>query len=90
MTGEADYIIGKAQKRDTLIVSLGSIVFFSTYTGDAWMLDSEDGLALCLARDAARQEYLILETALFALALCLGARKASYRVIPGDWRQGSC
>ena len=51
-----------AQKRDARIVTLGSIVFFSTDTGDAWMLDPEDGLALCLARDGARQEYRILET----------------------------
>ena len=62
MTGEADYIIGKAQKRDARIVTLGSILFFSTDTGDAWMLDPEDGLALCLARDGARQEVMILET----------------------------
>ncbi len=62
MTGEADYIIGKAQKRDARVVTLGSIVFFSTDIGDAWMLDPEEGLALCLARDGARQRYLILET----------------------------
>ncbi len=62
MTGEADYIVGKAQERDARVVTLGSIIFFSTDTGDAWTLDPEDGLALCLARDGARQGYMILET----------------------------
>jgi hypothetical protein len=62
ITGEADYIIRKAQERDARVVTLGNIVFFSTETGDAWMLDPEDGLALCLVSDGARQEYSILET----------------------------
>ena len=62
VTGEADYIIGKAQERDSRVVALGSMVFFSTETGDAWMLDPEDGLALCLARDGAKQDYMIVET----------------------------
>jgi hypothetical protein len=62
ITGEAEYIIRKAQKRDARVVTLGNIAFFSTETADAWMLDPEDGLALCLVRDGARQEYSILET----------------------------
>ena len=62
MTGEADYIIRKAQERDARVVMLGSIAFFSTDTGDAWMLDPEDGLALCLARDGATKDYMIMET----------------------------
>lgn len=62
VTGEAAYIIGKAQKHNARVVSLGSIIFFSTDTGDAWVLDPEDGLAVCLARDGAEQDYTILET----------------------------
>jgi hypothetical protein len=62
MTSEADYIIGKAQERDARLVTLGGIVFFSTDSGDAWMLDPADGLALCLARDGVKQRYMILET----------------------------
>ncbi len=62
VTGEANHIIGKAQEHDARVVTLGSIVFFSTDTGDAWMLDPEDKLALCLARDGAKQDYMILET----------------------------
>ena len=62
VTAEAEYIIGRAQQRDARLVTLGSIVFFSTDTGDAWMLDPEDGLALCLLRDGVKQDYMIAET----------------------------
>ena len=62
VTGEAEYIIRKAQERDSRVVMLGNIAFFSTDTGDAWMLDPEDGLALCLARDGTKQDYTILES----------------------------
>ena len=60
---EADYIIGRAQECDARVVTLGQLVFFSTETGDAWMLDPEDGLALCLARDGVLQDFTIAETA---------------------------
>ena len=59
---EADYIIKKAQVYESLVVSLGGLLFFSTQTGDAWILDIEDSLALCLARDGERQSFSILET----------------------------
>ncbi len=62
IAGEADYIIGKAQERDARVVTLGSIVLFSTNTGDAWMLDSEDGLALCLAQNGEKQNDMVLDT----------------------------
>jgi hypothetical protein len=62
VTGEAEYIIRKAQDRDARVVTLGNIAFFSTDTGDAWMLDHEDNLALCLSRDGVKQDYTILET----------------------------
>src|SRR3990172_8474461 len=35
----------------TRAVKLGQIVFFSTSTGDAWMLDPAERTAACLARD---------------------------------------
>jgi hypothetical protein len=38
-------------------------VFFSTETGDAWMLDPEDHLALRLATDGGRLPIQIVETA---------------------------
>ncbi len=62
VAGEADYIIRKAQEGDARVVTLGNIVFFSTDTGDAWMLDPEDNFALCLLRDGVKQDYTILET----------------------------
>jgi hypothetical protein len=37
-------------------------VFFSTETGDAWMLDPADGLACCLARDGVALHAGIVET----------------------------
>jgi hypothetical protein len=62
INGEADYIIKKAQAHDSRVVGLGGLVFFSTQTGDAWILDPADSLALCLAQDGERQDFSILET----------------------------
>jgi hypothetical protein len=59
---EAEYIIQKAQERDARIVRLGGLVLFSTQSGDAWLLDAEDELALCLARLGERQPFRIIET----------------------------
>ena len=42
---------------------MAKLLFFSTETGDAWMLDPEDGLALCLARAGSRLAVRIVETA---------------------------
>jgi hypothetical protein len=63
ITGEVSYIIERAQQRDARVVSLASLVFFSTDTGDAWMLDPADNFALCLARDGQPQPFTITETA---------------------------
>lgn len=60
--GEAEYIISRALAHVTTIVTLGPLVFFSTETGDAWMLDPDDGLALCLATDGCAQPWRIEET----------------------------
>jgi len=59
---EADYIIRKAELHDSRVVGTGGLVFFSTQTGDAWVLDPADNLALCLAHDGERQNFSILET----------------------------
>jgi hypothetical protein len=59
---EANLIIKRAQNYDSRIVTLGSLIFFSTDTGDAWILDPEDRLALCLARDGEKQSFHISET----------------------------
>ena len=60
---EVRYISDLAQKYDPRIISLGPLVFFSTTTGDAWVLDVEDHLALCLVRDGEEQPHTIQETA---------------------------
>lgn len=60
--GEAEHIIDCAQSRESAIVTLGRLLFFSTETGDAWMLDPGDDLAACLARDGEPQQIDILET----------------------------
>jgi len=62
ITDEADYIINQAQDYVARLVTLGHSIFFSTETGDAWMLDPEDGLALCLARGGDREPFTITET----------------------------
>jgi hypothetical protein len=49
--GEIDHIVRRAAHYDARVVSLPPLVFFSTETGDAWVLDPEDNLGLCLARD---------------------------------------
>jgi len=41
----------RAAAYDACFVTVGPLVFFSTETGDAWMLDPSDQLAARLARD---------------------------------------
>jgi hypothetical protein len=62
IAGEADYIIGRAVAQDARVVSLVALVFFSTETGDAWVLDAEDNLALQLAAAGTRLPFAITET----------------------------
>jgi SEC-C motif len=61
-TEEARRIQGRALGGEASIVRLGQIVFFSTESGDAWMLDPADGYAVCLARDFAPRLIPIQET----------------------------
>jgi hypothetical protein len=63
IAGEVSSIIRLAQEQESRVVTLGPLVFFSTETGDAWMLDPEDGLALCLAREGEPLPVEIRETA---------------------------
>jgi hypothetical protein len=50
-----------AADRDGRIVNLGAQALFSTDTGDAWLLDVEDRLALPLARDGDRVPVRMVE-----------------------------
>ena len=59
---EISYIVQRARERAVHIVTLGQLLFFSTDTGDAWLLDPEDGLALGLAREGSQLPANVVET----------------------------
>ena len=44
------------------MVTVGQLILFSTQTADAWLLDSEDGLAAPLTRDGDPEPVHIEET----------------------------
>ena len=52
----------RAADEDGRIVSIGPLVFFSTNTGDGWMLEPADHLAVRLARGGDPLPVLIEET----------------------------
>src|SRR6266536_3362452 len=62
-SAEARSIQYSARAHRCRVVKLGRIIFFSTATGDAWMLDPEDGFGACLARDGETRPIPIQETA---------------------------
>jgi len=59
---EIRHITQRAQAGDSRIVTLETLVLFSTRTRDAWLLDSEDDLAVCLCREGEPQPFLIIDT----------------------------
>src|SRR5215813_8869996 len=62
LADEVRYIQRCAAGHDGRIVTLGQLIFSSTETGDAWLLDWEDGLAAQLARDGDPEPIHIEET----------------------------
>ena len=48
---EVGYVVGRALKYDSRLVTFGRLVFLSNQTRDAWLLDPADRFASCLARD---------------------------------------
>jgi len=62
MREEVEYIQQRAAECDGRIVTVMKLVLFSTDTGDAWMLDPEDMLAMPLARDGVPLPVHIEET----------------------------
>jgi hypothetical protein len=52
IAAEVAYIIRCAQAHDGKVVTLGPLLFFSTATGDAWVLDPADGDRLELQLNA--------------------------------------
>ena len=76
---EVKHIIESAVSGQVRVVGLGPLIFFSTPAGDAWLLDHEDGRALCLTRQGLPQKVNITETATdFAIEWT-----ASYRITRG-------
>jgi hypothetical protein len=59
---EVAHIIRSAQSGVARVVGLGPVILFSSKTGDAWVLDWEDGRALCLARSGDPQDVHITDT----------------------------
>jgi len=62
LADEVRHIQKCAARHDGRIVTLGQLIFFSTETGDAWLLDTEDGLAAQLARDGDPEPIHLEET----------------------------
>ncbi|MDP5239125.1 hypothetical protein Q9Q94_06255 [Uliginosibacterium sp. 31-16] len=60
---EVEYILGLAAAGKSHVVALEHCVLFSTEDGDAWVLDANDGLALCLSWHGRRQDFVIEESA---------------------------
>ena len=62
LADEIRYIQRRAAEYDDRYVTVGSLALFSTDTGDAWLLDPEDHLAVRLARDGGPEQIYFEET----------------------------
>src|SRR4029077_17273833 len=62
LADEVRYIQDKAAEHDGRVVALGQLILFSTDTGDAWLLDVSDQLAVQLARDGDPEPIHLEET----------------------------
>ncbi len=59
---EIDYIMKRAKERDARKVRINELLLFSTVTGDAWILDTDDQLGICMMRNGDKQKYKIIDT----------------------------
>ena len=62
LADEVRYIQRRAAAGDSRIVSIAQLVLFSTQTGDAWVLDPADHLAMPVARDGEPLPAQMVET----------------------------
>ena len=62
LADEVRYIIRRAADHDGRVVTIGQLTLFSSDTGDAWLLDRDDHLALRLARQGDPEPFRIEET----------------------------
>jgi hypothetical protein len=63
LADEIRYITRCAAEHDGRVVTIGQLTLFSTETGDAWIIDREDHLALRLAGQGEPEPFHIEETA---------------------------
>lgn len=76
LADEVRYIQQRAANHDGRIVTIGQLILFSTETGDAWLLDRADLLAVRLAQNGEAEPIQIVEAAAtFAIEW-----KGSYRI----------
>ena len=62
LADEIRHIQRRAAGHDGRFVTVGPLALFSTDTGDAWLLDSEDHLAVRLARDGDPEDFYFEES----------------------------
>jgi hypothetical protein len=62
LADEVRYIVRRAADHHGRVVTLHQLTLFSSETGDAWIIDRDDHLALRLARDGDPEPFHIKET----------------------------
>ena len=62
LADEIRYITRRAANHDGRVVTIGQLTLFSSETGDAWIVDRDDHLALRLARQGDPEPFHIEET----------------------------
>ena len=62
LADEVRYIARRAAEHGGRVVTIGQLTLFSSETGDAWIIDREEHLALRLARQGDPEPFHIEET----------------------------
>ena len=62
LADEIRYITRRAANHDGRVVTIGQLTLFSSETGDAWIIDRDDHLALRLASQGDPEPFHIEET----------------------------
>src|SRR5437588_6452548 len=62
LADEVRYIIRRAADHDGRVVTIGQLTLFSSETGDAWIIDRDDHLALRLANQGDPVPFHVEET----------------------------
>jgi hypothetical protein len=63
LADEVRSIVRRAADHDGRVVTIGQLTLFASETGDAWLIDRDDHLALRLARHGDPEPFRIEETA---------------------------